>query len=127
IFFYLNDNTGYVCGNNGVILKTTNGGGAIITGINNTGSFPSEYKLEQNYPNPFNPNTTIDFSIPENGLTRLEVIDINGRSVYTIIDQYLNKGSYSASFNGSDIASGIYYYRLTSNNFSKTNKMILLK
>lgn len=88
---------------------------------------PYEYSLQQNYPNPFNPSTRIKFSLPADGYTSLKIYDVNGSLVSTLVAKELHKGIYEADFNAKGIASGIYYYRLSSGNFTKTNKMILVK
>jgi len=127
IFFYLGDNTGYSCGNNGVILKTTNGGGAIITSVNNNSGIPDEYKLEQNHPNPFNPVTNIRFSISSADITSIAIYDITGKQIEVLLERYLSAGEYEVTFDGSNYASGIYYYTMRSGKFLKTAKMILVK
>jgi photosystem II stability/assembly factor-like uncharacterized protein len=127
IFFYLNDNTGYACGNGGVIVKTTNGGGSIVTAINNNSSVPGEFKLEQNYPNPFNPVTNIKFSIPSADITSIAIYDITGKQTEVLLERYLSAGKYEVNFDGSNYASGIYYYTMRSGKFLKTAKMIMVK
>lgn len=129
IFFYLNDNTGYCCGNNGTILKTTNGGGAILSGVSqNSGILPQSFSLEQNYPNPFNPATKINFSVPANsGSFRLEVFDVSGKIVQVLFEGELIAGNYTADFEAADLAGGVYFIRLSSENISLTRKIILLK
>ncbi len=91
------------------------------------GSIPTTYSLQQNYPNPFNPSTTIKFSIPKAGNVKLTVYDILGKEVSTLVNNFLNAGEYNFQFNASNLASGIYLYRLESTNFVKTNKMLLMK
>lgn len=88
---------------------------------------PQKYELFQNYPNPFNPETTIKFNVPEKSNITLEIFDISGRFIKGIKSIEYNPGSYEFTFDGSNLASGIYFYRLTSNKFSQTKKMILLK
>lgn len=88
---------------------------------------PGEYKLHQNYPNPFNPSTRIRFSLPESGFTKLTVYDITGREVAVPVKDDLNAGDYEISFVASSLPSGVYYYRLSSINFTDTKKMILLR
>ncbi|MFI5144093.1 MAG: T9SS type A sorting domain-containing protein [Ignavibacteria bacterium] len=85
------------------------------------------YALSQNYPNPFNPETNIKFSIPGSGNVTLKIYDILGNLVYTLVNGYLDAGSYNYEFSGANISSGIYYYKLTAGNFSETRKMILTK
>lgn len=91
------------------------------------GVIPTTYALQQNYPNPFNPSTTIKFSIPKAGNVKLTVYDILGKEVSTLVNNFLNAGEYNFQFNASNLASGIYLYRLESTNFVKTNKMLLMK
>lgn len=89
---------------------------------------PLSFSLGQNYPNPFNPVTNINFTVPANGLfTELRVFDITGREVKTLINGNLEKGSYNIVFDGTSIASGIYFYTIKSGNFSDVKKMILVK
>ena len=92
---------------------------------------PTEYKLEQNYPNPFNPTTKIRYSIPNVGteltLSVLKVYDILGNEVATLVNEQKAPGYYEVDFNASQIASGVYIYRLLSGNFISTKKMLMLK
>ncbi len=83
--------------------------------------------LLRNYPNPFNPSTTIHYEIPVDGLVVLKVYDVLGREVKTLVDDYRSKGSYNVLFNASDLASGIYIYRLSSGNSISVKKMLLMK
>lgn len=87
----------------------------------------TEYSLKQNYPNPFNPSTRIEFSTPKSGFVKLEIFDALGRNVAELINQYLSVGSYSVIFNAEMYSSGIYYYRLSTDEFSKINKAVLIK
>jgi len=86
-----------------------------------------DYNLSQNYPNPFNPSTQIKFSIKETGLVSLKIYDVLGSEIATIVNKELSTGTYTYSFDGSGLASGIYFYRLESGSFIQTNKMMLLK
>ncbi len=88
---------------------------------------PSTYSLEQNYPNPFNPSTEIRFGIPQSGLVRLEVYNLLGQKIVTLVNQYMNSGFHTVNFNAEDISSGIYVYTLSVNDFVTSRKMILLK
>ena len=80
-----------------------------------------------NYPNPFNPATTIVFNLPFASDAKLEVYNILGQRVATLVDEYLNSGEYSFEWDGSNVASGLYLYRLTTNEFSTTQQMVLMK
>jgi hypothetical protein len=86
-----------------------------------------EYLLHQNYPNPFNPSTNISFSIKRDGIVTLKVFDILGREVTTLVDEQLKAGQHSVNFNGRGLASGIYFYKLTTGEFSSVKKLQLLK
>jgi subtilisin-like proprotein convertase family protein len=101
--------------------------GSVITGINNVSKIPTVYLLNQNYPNPFNPVTKINFEIPKQGLVSLRVYDVLGREVKSLINEVKAPGTYSVDFNGTDLSSGVYFYRLESNGFSDIKKMMLIK
>jgi hypothetical protein len=88
---------------------------------------PTEYMVEQNYPNPFNPSTEIRYQIPENGHVKLEIFDILGNLVTTLVDQELNAGYHSYNWNASGLSSGVYLYRITSGKFVATKKLMLMK
>ncbi|MBD3387058.1 T9SS type A sorting domain-containing protein [candidate division KSB1 bacterium] len=87
----------------------------------------TEYRLEQNYPNPFNPETTISYSIREAAQVRLSLINIRGRTVMTLIDQYQSPGAYQYRFTAADLPSGIYFYRLQANAFGQVRKMVIIE
>ena len=76
-------------------------------------SIPTEYLLFQNYPNPFNPSTDISFSLPYNSDVTVTIYDISGKEISLFLNRFFEKGNYSFTFNGSDLASGVYFYRLT--------------
>lgn len=99
----------------------------IIELPDNEKSIPSTLAVQQNYPNPFNPTTIISFSIPQRCHITLKVYNALGREVISLIDEQKEPGYYSVSFDASQLASGVYFYRLTSDTYSKTRKMILLK
>lgn len=99
----------------------------VASSFRETGEIPTEYALEQNFPNPFNPVTTIHFAIPEAGQCIVTVYDVRGSEVAVLVDEYLSAGSYSASFNGSELASGTYIYELQVNDQRFSKKMLLLK
>lgn len=86
-----------------------------------------EYKLDQNYPNPFNPSTHISYEIPQDGRVTLKVYDTIGNEVCTLVDEYKQAGQYSQNFNASNLASGIYIYKLSANGYISVKKMILMK
>ncbi|MFZ1282171.1 MAG: T9SS type A sorting domain-containing protein, partial [Ignavibacteriaceae bacterium] len=101
---------------------------------------PNDFVLYQNYPNPFNPNTTISFSIPdltsssplrkgrnEVGFITLAIYDILGRKIATLLNEEIIPGYYEVEFNSSNLSSGIYFYKLSTPNYSETKSMVLLK
>ncbi len=89
--------------------------------------FPTNFTLKQNYPNPFNPSTTIEFSIPKESFVTLKVYDLLGREVASLVNKELQAGSYKTQFNASNLASGVYLYRLNANGFVQTKKLMLMK
>lgn len=88
---------------------------------------PENYSLYQNYPNPFNPATNIKFDIVKSGNVKVVVYDALGKAVSTLVDNSLQPGSYEVNFNASALSSGIYYYRITTKDFSSVKKMLLIK
>ena len=95
--------------------------------VENEGEQPNEYFLAQNYPNPFNPSTKISYGIQEAGVVNLKVYNILGSEVATLVNEYKSAGNYEINFGKNELASGVYIYRLTVNNFVQTRKMILEK
>lgn len=97
-------------------------------GVNNASiELPEGYKLNQNYPNPFNPVCKINYQIPNSGMVELNVYDIIGKKVASLVSGYQESGSHLVEFNGSSLSSGVYFYKLQSGNFSETRKMLLIK
>lgn len=90
-------------------------------------TLPIEYFLGQNYPNPFNPITVISFALPEASDVKLEIYNIMGQKVATVADRRFEAGNYSVEWDGSRVASGVYFYKLTAGEFVETKKMVLLK
>ena len=90
-------------------------------------NIPDEYGIDQNYPNPFNPSTQIRFGLPENNTVKLQIYDIIGNLVTTLVDKPLEAGYHSFEWNASSLASGVYFYRISSGTFIKTMKLMLLK
>lgn len=89
-------------------------------------NMPKAYKLYQNYPNPFNPVTTIKYDIPKDGFVSIKIYDILGKEVYSL-GENKRAGYYEWQFNGSNLSSGIYFYRIEATNFVNTKKMVLVK
>jgi photosystem II stability/assembly factor-like uncharacterized protein len=126
-FCYLSELTGFICGNNGVVLKTTNGGGP-VTSLNIASSeIPESFQLHQNFPNPFNMETKIGFQIPESGSVSLKIYDVTGREITKIVNEKLQAGEYEFLFNADKLAGGVYFYRLELLEHSSTKKFVLLK
>jgi hypothetical protein len=112
--------------NNNVGWAPVIGYGSIV-GVETEQSVPEKFVLYQNYPNPFNPTSTIKFELPFSGKASLVVYNMLGQEVKTLIDGFLTRGNYAVQFSGTGLASGVYFYRLSSGNFVETKKMILLK
>lgn len=99
-----------------------------LVGVEETNNYPpGNFKLEQNYPNPFNPKTVITYAVPQDSAVKLEVFDVLGRNIATLIDTEIKAGKYSIDFDGSKLSSGIYIYRLYTPYYISCNKMLLLK
>ena len=93
---------------------------------------PTQFELQQNYPNPFNPSTTISFGLPENINVRLDILDISGRKIRTLIDASKEAGTYQVVWNGQDdygksVASGVYVYRIQAGDFVQSKKLLFMK
>lgn len=99
--------------------------------VNTISSVAQGFSLSQNYPNPFNPETKIEFSIPADGFVKLTVYNSIGKEVKNLVNESLRSGTYSSNFNGNDLNSGVYFYRIDytghSENYSETKKLILIK
>ena len=97
-----------------------------------TGVIPQDYALEQNYPNPFNAGTVIRFMVPTDGNVKVDVYNILGRRVRTLVDEFRVAGTHQTDWDGRsedgvDVSTGVYFYRITADRFSSTRKMVLLK
>jgi hypothetical protein len=113
----------YIAGNNGRVFKYN----PAYIGIETVSSeIPTYYSLSQNYPNPFNPSTSIEFSIPIAGLVILTVYNILGTEVFSVSELKI-PGKYEVQFNGTNLASGLYFYTLKAGAFIETRKMVLVK
>jgi len=91
------------------------------------GETPTRFALEQNYPNPFNPTTLIRYSLPASSHVRLEIFDLAGRKITTLVENTQSAGTKTIRYNASAIRSGIYFYKLTAGDFVETKKMILMR
>jgi hypothetical protein len=107
-------------------LEFTDG---ILTSVSpvNSSIIPIEYSLSQNYPNPFNPTTKINFSIPKQGNVSLKISDVLGKEVMTLINETKTAGNYEVVFDGRNLASGAYFFRIESGDFADIKRMVLIK
>lgn len=131
-FDWINALTGYSVGNEGAILKTTDGGGAPSTIPSIPEVIPEKFSLYQNYPNPVNPSTKIKFDLPSNGNqtnipVKIIIFDILGRKLETLLDENLSAGVHEVNWNASKYAAGVYFYMLLTDGIKETKKMILIK
>lgn len=99
----------------------------VVSAQNNKETIPVRYALLQNYPNPFNPVTSIEYNLPRKGWVTLKIYDINGRLIKTLVEGEREAGRHFEKFGADNLASGVYFYTLTANDFRDTKKMILLK
>ena len=99
----------------------------MVTVSNEPEELPLTFKLEQNYPNPFNPSSTIQFTLPQAGDVRLDVFTITGQLVTTLVNNRLGSGEHSVTFDASNLASGVYIYRIMSGKFVQSKRMTLIK
>jgi hypothetical protein len=107
------------------IQKIFGGTGATKKGKENL--IPLVFKLYQNYPNPFNPIAVIKYDIPQNSKVLIKVYDILGREVKQLVDEFKQAGSYTINFDGTNLASGVYFYRIEAGKFIDSKKMVLVK
>lgn len=95
--------------------------------VNENEIFVKSFIVKQNYPNPFNPSTTIEFTLPKSEFVELKVFNILGSEVSTLVSKKLDQGNHTYTFDGKNLASGIYYYQLVAGDYSEVKKMVLLK
>ncbi len=132
----LNDSVAYIIGGyttagTGFSEKITFSqidGNCLLTSIGNEPPvIPADYSLSQNFPNPFNPTTKIQYSLPKAGLVKLSVFDILGKEINALVNENKVPGSYMVEFNAVSLSSGMYFYKITVNNYSDIKKMLLIK
>jgi photosystem II stability/assembly factor-like uncharacterized protein len=124
-FFVIDTNKIWVIGDGGLILSTVCAGAIGIKNESNT--IAKSFFLSQNYPNPFNPVTRIKFDLPKSSNVKLVIYDILGREIVTLLDENKKPGTYEVDWDGSNYASGVYFYKLITDEFVETKKMVLLK
>ena len=106
-------------------IYSTEGGGTVAVDNENIG--PNKFSLEQNYPNPFNPKTKINFNLNKSGDVVLDLFDIRGAKIQSLVNKHHEAGSHEFTLDGSSLASGVYFYSLTLNGNTKTRKLALMK
>ncbi|MBS1494683.1 MAG: T9SS type A sorting domain-containing protein [Bacteroidetes bacterium] len=122
---FMKDSVNGICyGSNGKIFITGTGG---VTNIISGNGMPNAFSLSQNYPNPFNPSTIISYQLAINSFVQFKIYNALGNEVQTLVNKKQNAGSYSVDFNATSLPSGIYFYKLVTEKFSETKKMILIK
>lgn len=97
------------------------------TSVNEVDALPTEYSLSQNYPNPFNPSTVIEYYLPVESKIKLDIYDVLGSKVASLVNQNQTAGKYAVNFDASRLSSGIYFYQLSTANVVISKKMILVK
>ena len=126
--FFIDDHKGWLVGYNGMIMATTNGGVVNIDGKNiSQDELPQQFMLAQNYPNPFNPVTTIKYALPKKANVLLEVYNIAGQRMATLVDAPMSAGFHEVQFKTKNLPSGLYIYRIYTNEFQHVKKMVLVK
>lgn len=135
-YFFYNNLVLYACGDSGYFAKSTDCGNTWTqlpfnvlnptTLIENTITI-SDFSLQQNYPNPFNPTTKIKYSIAGSQMVTLKVYDILGNEISTLVNEVKQPGTHEVTFDGSKLSSGIYFYKLNSDSFTQTKKLVLIK
>ena len=102
-------------------------GGLLTIVEQNTNVLPAKFRLDQNFPNPFNPTTTIRFAIPEPAFVTLKLYDLHGREVVTLVNKEMSSGEFDVIFDATGLASGVYFYRIQTEEFTQFRKLMLLK
>ena len=120
--YFVDAQNGWLTASNGKICHYTG-----TTGVEENNNITTEFLLTQNYPNPFNPSTTIEFTLPKTEYVELKVYNIVGKEVSTLVSNKLNRGNHTYTFDGKNLASGVYYYQLLAGDYREVKKMILLR
>jgi len=121
--YAIDTNHVWACGANGKIIF----GGNIVGVQNISGTVPDKFSLYQNYPNPFNPVTNIKFDIPKSSFTTLKVYNALGKEIAVLLNEIKSAGSYQVDFDASALTSGVYFYRIETETFTETKRLMLLK
>ena len=133
--FYVRDNFIYTVGSGINLNSNSEGFGFVTTKYQNlftsisesTSSLFDSFILRQNFPNPYNSQTTISYSIPNSSFVQIQIFDVLGREVLTLLNEEKTAGNYKINFNASELTSGVYFYRIQAGNFIETKKMIFLR
>ena len=112
---------------NSEIYYKRNPTGNLVSIRNINGELPKGFSLSQNYPNPFNPFTSIKFDIPNTLYVKLTIYNLLGKEVAVLVNKKLNAGSYEVDWNASGVPSGVYFYKLETEEYNATREMILTK
>lgn len=113
----------YAVGRDGIVVRYD----LTLTGMNNNENSVDKFSLKQNFPNPFNPTTKISYMLSKSSQVTLKIYNLVGQEVVTLVNEQKNSGSYSVEFNGADLSSGAYFYKLTAGSFTSVKKMMLIK
>ena len=119
----------YIASNGKIpLVKIPLSGNGTLTAIQSaSSSVPTAFVLQQNYPNPFNPTTVITYDIAKRSHVSLKVYDVLGREVAVLVNSEKSPGEYQATFNASDLPSGVYFYRIQAGNYTAVKKLMLVK
>ncbi len=131
-FKYANTFTSYTAAEKGQPLGALTWFNMTILGVEDKQELPKEFTISQNFPNPFNPTTNIQYSLPSGGMVKVEIFNSIGQKVNTLVNEMKNAGNHQITWNGKniygqDVSSGIYFYKVSKDNFSLTKKMMLIK
>jgi hypothetical protein len=99
----------------------------VITDLTHNTTVPKEFQLYQNYPNPFNPTTSIRFDVPKSSIVKIKVYDLTGKEITELVNQEMTPGVYETTWEASNFASGVYFYKITAGDYTKVLKMVLIK
>jgi hypothetical protein len=116
------DKTGWLMSLNYTLVRKS-----VSTNLSEDDALPQQFNLEQNYPNPFNPSTQISFQLKQAQQIRLEVFNMLGQSVSVLLDKRQEAGNHTVTFDATNLNSGVYFYKMTTKDFSQTRKMLLLR
>jgi hypothetical protein len=98
-----------------------------LSGLSPSGEVPNDFALSQNYPNPFNPSTEISFDLPVASHVELSIYNVLGQKVETLVDREMEAGNHIVTWNADPYSTGVYFYRISANDFTETKKMLMLK